>query len=156
MIEAGWACLLCLAMLDRSTRPLALLLGVKWALNYYAVSLGCWTVPPYIDIAAGTVGVVWAQDISRRQGAIIAACFVVAPLVHAWHWMLWAEGVYVGVQYWAVMLGLFSAQTCALAWPGGRNLVLAAGRLYRFSRRRPLAGRAAPTGPRESSAATSD
>lgn len=44
MIEAGWACLLCLAMLDRSTRPLALLLAVKASLCYAAALAGFWTV----------------------------------------------------------------------------------------------------------------
>lgn len=137
MIEAGWACLLVLAMLEPRARPPALLLAAKWALNYAAALSGLWTLPAYIDLAAGTVGVIWATGLPHAQRAVIVSGFVLAPLVHAAHWTLWAEGVYVGVQYWLVMLGLFSAQVLALAWPRGRTIVgsiIRRARLYHWRR----------------------
>jgi len=140
VIEAGWACLLILASLDKRTRPLALLLAVKWGLCYGAALSGWWTVPAYIDLIAAAFAAVMVKRLPHPVEAVLLSCFVAAPLVHAWHWSLWAHGVYVGMQYWAVMLGLFSAQTLALAWPGGRNLVLALVHSYRLGRRRAVAG----------------
>lgn len=141
MIECLWSCLLVLASLNRTTRPLAFLLGAKAALCYALALSGFWTAPALIDVGAGTVGVVLALRLpQQRIGAILAASFVVAPLIHAWHWGLWANGVYVGVQYYWVMLGLFSAQVLALALPEAQDIVRTFRHNRRLARRRALVG----------------
>lgn len=141
MIECLWLCLLILSALNRQTRPLAFVLGVKALLSYGFASTGLWLMPPVIDIAAGAVGVVLALRLPfPRLGAFLAASFVIAPLIHAWHWGLWSSGVWVGVQYWLVMLGLFTAQALALTLPEVQDFVRAVARHRRLTRRRGVAG----------------
>lgn len=141
MIECFWTCLLVLASCNRATRGLGLLLGCKAVANYTAAFAGFWTLPALFDLAFGTVGVLLALRLPYpRIAAVLIVCFVVAPLVHAWHWALWSQGVYVGVQYYWVMLGLFSAQVLALAWPEGREIVRTCRNNRRVARRRSVAG----------------
>lgn len=140
MIESLWTCLLVLASVKRETRPLAYLLACKAVANYAAAWAGLWTLPALIDIAFGTVGVLLALRLPfPRISAVLIVCFVVTPLVHAAHWGLWSMGVYVGVQYWLVMLGLFSAKALALAVPEGREIVRTCRNNLRISRRRAVA-----------------
>ncbi len=140
MIESLWTCLLAMAFLNRQTRPLATLLACKAVANYAAALAGFWTAPALLDLAFGTVGVVLALRLPPRIGAVLIVGFVVAPLVHAWHWSLWSQGVYVGVQYWLVMLGLFSAQVFALAWPEAQDFVRTCRNNLRLARRRAVDG----------------
>lgn len=141
MIESLWSCMLILSALNRRARPLAFVLGGKALLNYAAAYGGLWLMPPLIDLAAGGVGVVLAMRFPRPfVGGFLAATFVIAPIVHAWHWGLWANGIWVGVQYWQVMLGLFTAQALALALPEAQDRVRAIRHNRRFARRRALAG----------------
>lgn len=141
MIESLWTCLLVMACHHRQTRPLAILLACKAVVNYAAAFAGFWTLPALFDVLFGTVGVVLVLRLPHpRIGAVMVACFVVAPLAHAWHWGLWSQGVYVGVQYYWVMLGLFSAQVFALAWPEAQDFVRTCRNNLRLARRRSVAG----------------
>lgn len=141
MIESLWSCLLILSALNRQTRPLALVLAAKAVLNYSTAGAGLWLMPPVIDLAAGAVGIMLALRLSIPWlRSLLVVSFVLTPLIHAWHWGLWSSGVYVGVQYWLILLGLFTAQTLALSLPEVQDCVRAYRRHRRLTRRRGLAG----------------
>jgi hypothetical protein len=142
-VEWLWTGLLCLAAVDRRTRPLAVLLAAKAAANYAAAFSGAWAAVPVIDVAAGSLGVWLAMQMRDERGPILAALFVVVPVVHGWHWLLWDAGIWVGVQYHALMLGLFTAQAVILGGPGGGALVIGGVHWLAIRVRRPLAGVAA-------------
>lgn len=147
MIEAGWALLLLLAALDSRARPLAVLLMLKWAASYAAALSGWWGLPPIIDVAAGSLGILMAATLGGWRGRAIAGLFVIVPLVHGWHWTLWSE-TYVGVQYFRLMQVLFSAQAFILAWPSLKGGVLYGLDRCLLAARLALAGMASPTGVR--------
>lgn len=121
MIEWLWAALLILAASHRLTRALALLLACKWAVNYAAFSLVSQTSPVLIDVAAGAVVVVWASHVRARWADWVLAAAVVTPLVHAWYWLQHLSGTASPLAYYWLILGLFTAQVSALAWPAARD-----------------------------------
>ena len=86
-MEWLWAGLLLVAATHSATRPLALLLALKWACNYTAFRLIGETAPALIDVAIGTVGVIWASRLQTRWADAVIAGFVLTPLVHAWYWL---------------------------------------------------------------------
>jgi hypothetical protein len=144
VIEWLWGLLLLAALLEREARLLAVLLAAKWALNYAAAGQGVWFLPPLIDLAAGSLGVWLAMRLDDWRGPVLASVFVVVPIIHAWHWILWAEGVWVGVQYFWFMLGLFTAQVVILGGPGVRDRVHRVVDRMAFSHRRGVAGVPSP------------
>lgn len=118
MIEGLWAGLLLLAASHRRTRLVALLLAVKWATNYAAFRLIGEAAPVVIDIALGAVGVVWATRVHSRWADVVIAGFVLTPLVHAWYWFQYLTGTASPLLYYWLIIGLFTLQVGALAWPG--------------------------------------
>lgn len=136
-MEWAWAGLLILAALHRAARPLALLLALKWACNYTAFRLLGETAPALIDVAIGTVGVIWASRLQTRWSDVVIAGFVLTPLVHAWYWLQPAPGALSPLAYYWIVACLFSVQVAAVAWPAaqtrGRSLL----RQWRSVRTRP-------------------
>lgn len=120
-MEWLWAALLLLAATHPATRALALLLALKWACNYTAFRLIGETAPALIDVAIGTVGVIWASRLQTRWADVVIAGFVLTPLVHAWYWLQPAPGTLSPVAYYWIVVGVFAAQVAALAWPAGRR-----------------------------------
>lgn len=139
MTEWLWAGLLILSASHRATRALALLLALKWAVNYAAFHLIAETAPALIDVALGTIGVIWA---SRRRAVwsdVVVAGFILTLVVHAWYWLQYAAGGVSPVAYYWLIAGLFTMQVAALAWPGAQQPV-------RGLRRRLGLTRAGPSG----------
>lgn len=122
-MEWLWAVLLALAVSHRPTRPLALLLALKWAANYTAFRLIGETAPALIDVALGTVGVVWASSQHARWADLLTAGFVLTPLAHAWYWLQYGAGSVSGLAYYWIVVGLFTMQVLAVAWPATRRYV---------------------------------
>lgn len=120
-MEWLWAGLLLVAATHPATRALALLLALKWACNYTAFRLIGETAPALIDVAIGTVGVVWASRRHTRWADVVIAGFVLSPLVHAWYWFQAAPGALSPVAYYWIVVGLFSMQVAALAWPAAHR-----------------------------------
>lgn len=139
-MEWLWAGVLLLAATHAATRPLALLLALKWACNYTAYRLIGETAPALIDIAIGTVGVIWASRLQTRWADAVIAGFVLTPLVHAWFWLQPAPGALSPLAYYWMIAGLFAMQVAALAWPATRRHARAV--LRRLESAGP--GRAAP------------
>jgi hypothetical protein len=121
MIEWLWAGLLVLAVSHRSGRALALLLAFKWAANYAAFNLVGEGAPALVDVALGTVGVVWASRRRTWWSDVVIAGFVLTPLVHAWYWLPQASGAVSARAYYWLVVGLFTLQVAALAWPAARE-----------------------------------
>lgn len=121
MIEWLWAGLLILAASHRATRPMALLLALKWAANYAAFRLISETAPALIDIALGTVGVIWLSRLHSRWADVVIAGFVLTPLVHAWYWFQYPAGTASPLAYYWLIVGLFTMQVAALSWLGARQ-----------------------------------
>lgn len=121
MIEGLWAALLILAASHRVTRPLALLLALKWAANYAAFRLIAETAPALIDVALGTVGVIWASRRHALWADVVIAGFILTPLVHGWYWFQYAAGSVSPFAYYWLIAGLFTMQAAALAWLGGHQ-----------------------------------
>lgn len=120
-MEWLWACLLLVAATHTTTRALALLLALKWASNYTAFRLIGETAPALVDIALGTVGVIWASRLHQRWADVVIAGFVLTPLVHAWYWLQPQPGALSPIAYYWIVAGLFAMQAAALAWPAGRR-----------------------------------
>lgn len=138
MIEPIWAGLLALAVCWRQTRLLAGLLAIKWATNYAAFTYAEWA-PVYVDLILGSIGTAAAARIHRRWADFVIAGFVLTPLVHAWYWA--GLGMAHPVTYYWLVIGLFTAQVLAVAWPGGRIHVASLVRRVDRAVRRRLAGR---------------
>lgn len=115
MIEAIWAALLILAATHRHSWTLALLLVLKWFLNYAAFSYVAQWAPALVDIAAGTAGVILASRIREEWAGVVMVGFVVTPLIHGWYWI--APGVSSPLTYFHLITCVFTAQAAALAWP---------------------------------------
>lgn len=122
MIEWLWAGLLALAVSHRGSRALALLLVLKWASNYAAFSLIGQGAPALIDVALGTVGIVWASRQRSWWSDVVIAGFILTPLVHAWYWLPQAPDAVSGLTYYWLVVILFTAQVAAVAWPRLREL----------------------------------
>lgn len=123
MLEILWACLLILSVFNREARPLALLMAANWLANYwYFENVSQWA-PAIIDTLFAVPAVVLASRIRDWRSPILSASFVLTPVVHGWFWMLYDAGVYVGVQYYWFVVGLFSARVIALSGPGALNAV---------------------------------
>lgn len=120
-MEWLWAALLLVAATHPATRALALLLALKWACNYTAFRLIGETAPALIDVAIGTVGVVWASRRHTRWADVVIAGFVLTPLVHAWYWLPAGPGALSPQAYYWIVVGLFGLQVTALAWPAARR-----------------------------------
>ena len=124
MIEWLWVGLLALGACHRDGRALALLLALKWACNYTAFHLIGETAPALVDIALGTVGVIWASRAHRWWADAVIAGFVLTPLAHGWYWFQYGAGSASPEVYYWLLVGLFTMQAAALAWPavaqGGR------------------------------------
>lgn len=120
-IEWLWAALLALAVSHRRSRALALLLALKWASNYAAFRLLGQAAPAFIDVALGTVGVVWASRQRSWWSDVVAGGFILTPLVHAWYWLPQASGTVSANAYYWLIIALFTAQVTALAWPPARE-----------------------------------
>lgn len=130
MLEVAWAGLLLLAASHRRTRPLAFVLLLKWGLNYAAAARGAWMAPIIIDFVLGSAVVMFAWRLRYTiSAAVLMTAATTTMIVHAWHWGLWAQGIYVGREYYLFVIGLFTAQALALAWPKGTECVR---RLIRF------------------------
>ncbi|MCS6627486.1 hypothetical protein N0B44_31735 [Roseibacterium beibuensis] len=136
-MEWVWVGLLILAASHRAVRPFALLLALKWAANYTAFRLIGETAPALIDVALGTVGVIWASRLHQRWADVVIAGFVLTPLVHAWYWLQPDAGPLSPTAYYWILAALFSVQVAAVAWP-------AALRHARTLLRRPQSGGARP------------
>ncbi len=136
-MEWLWAGLLILAATHGASRALALLLALKWAASYTAFALVAETAPALIDVALGTVGVIWASRQHARWADVLIAGFILTPLVHAWYWLQYPGGAVSELAYYRIILALFTIQTAAVAWPAARRLV----------RRLPNAGPRAPESP---------
>ena len=121
MIEGLWVGLLVLAASHRTTRALSLLLALKWAANYAAFSLIAQTAPALIDVALGTVGVIWASQRRAGWSDVVIAGFVLTPLVHAWYWFQHAAGAVSAPVYYWLIVGLFTGQVAAVAWPAAHK-----------------------------------
>ena len=117
MMEWLWAALLALAATHPSSRALALLLALKWAANYTAFVLVAETAPALIDVALGTVGVIWASRRHTLWSDAVIAGFVLTPLAHAWYWLQYDGGAVSEVAYYRILVGLFTLQAVAVAWP---------------------------------------
>lgn len=120
-MEWVWAGLLLVAATHPATRALALLLALKWACNYTAFRLIGETAPALIDVAIGTVGVIWASRLQTRWADVVIAGFVLTPLVHAWYWLQPAPGALSPLAYYWIVAALFAIQVAALAWPAARR-----------------------------------
>lgn len=127
MMEWLWVGLLALGASHRPSRALALLLALKWASNYTAFQLIGETAPALIDIALGTVGVIWASRTHSWSMDVVIAGFVLTPLVHGWYWSQYGAGSASPQVYYWLLVGLFTLQIAALAWPAaardGRTLM---------------------------------
>lgn len=121
MIEGLWAALLVLAASYRGGRALALLLAFKWAANYAAFRLVGQGAPALVDVAVGTVGLVWASRRRTWWSDVVIAGFILTPLVHAWYWFPQASGAVPARAYYWLIVGLFTMQVAALAWPAARE-----------------------------------
>lgn len=121
MIEWLWAGLLAVAVTHRDARALALLLALKWAANYAAFHLIGQAAPALIDVAIGTVGVIWASGRRAWWSDVAAAGFILTWLVHAWYWLPQAQGAGSALTYYWLIVGLFTAQVAAVAWPRVRE-----------------------------------
>jgi len=117
MIEWLWAGLLLLAASHRGTRLVALLLALKWAANYAAFRLIGEAAPAVIDLALGAFGVVWATRVHARWADVVIAGFVLTPLIHAWYWLQHAAGTASPLVYYWLIVGVFTLQVGAVAWP---------------------------------------
>ena len=137
MIEWLWAGLLALAASHRGARPLALLLALKWAANYAAFRLIGQAAPALIDVALGTVGVIWASSHRAWWSDVVAAAFLVTWLVHAWYWLPQVPGEVPALAYYWMVVGLFTVQVMALAWPAARQQGRALRRWLETLRARP-------------------
>lgn len=122
-MELAWALLLAIALARPETRPVSFLLAAKWGASYFAAYSGWWLAVPSVDLVAAVVFVRASVNLPIHSRKAIAAAFVLALLVHGWHWVLWANNDHVGVQYYWLMLGLFSAKVIALSEPGTSDLV---------------------------------
>lgn len=121
MIEWLWAGLLTLAVSHRDSRALALLLALKWAANYAAFRLVGEAAPALVDVAIGTVGVVWASRRRAWWSDIVIACFILTPLLHVWYWLPQAPGAVSALAYYWLVVGVFTVQLSALVWPAVRT-----------------------------------
>lgn len=120
-MEALWACLLVAAFLRREMRPLGLLLAFKWSLNYAAFGVAEWA-PVFVDMALGTVGIVWATAKRAVWADVISGAFVLTAIVHASYWVVWpSSDASDAWSYYFMVIGLFTAQALAAAWPGIRE-----------------------------------
>lgn len=136
-MEWLWAVLLTVAASHRPTRALALLLALKWAANYLAFRMVSETAPALIDVALGTVGVIWASRLQTRWADVLVAGFVLTPLVHAWYWFQQPGGAPSALTYYWLTVGLFSVQVAALAWPAALHQARALFRRWRSIGARP-------------------
>lgn len=141
MIEWLWAGLLLLAASHRATRLVALLLALKWAANYAAFRLVGEAAPVVIDLALGALGVVWATRVHARWADVVIGGFVLTPLVHAWYWFQPAAGPASPLVYYWLIVGLFTLQVGALAWPAAVEVI-------RMIVRRAGPARTGPSNPR--------
>ena len=141
MIEWLWAGLLALGASHRGARALALLLALKWAANYAAFRLIGQAAPALIDVGLGTVGVIWASSRRAWWSDVVAVGFIATWLVHAWYWLPQAPGAGSALVYYGLVVGLFTIQVAALAWPAAREQ-------GRALRRRLEALRVRPSSPR--------
>lgn len=117
MMEWLWAGLLVLAAAHAPTRALALLLALKWAANYTAFILVAEAAPALIDVALGTVGVIWASRRHTLWSDAVIAGFVLTPLAHAWYWLQYDGGAVSELAYYRILIALFTVQALAVAWP---------------------------------------
>lgn len=140
MIEALWAVLLLVGASLPASRGLALLLAAKWAVNYAAFFGLSEAAPVLVDIAAGAVGVTIATRRPTVWKDIVVAGFVLTPLVHAWYWIQHTAGTASPLLYYWLVIGLFTAQVAATAWPGGRAHARSVHRRLAGGGRRGLAG----------------
>ena len=136
-MEWLWAGRLLVAATHTATRPVALLLALKWACNYTAFRLIGETAPALIDIAIGTVGVIWASRHRAGWSDVVIAGFVLTPLVHAWYWLQPEPGALSPVAYYWIVAGLFAMQVAALAWPALRRHARSLLRRLNSARTRP-------------------
>lgn len=125
VIEALWAAFLVVAASHRHSWSLALLLVLKWFLNYAAFIYVSQWAPVLMDIALGTVGVIWASRRREEWAGVVTAGFVVTPLIHGWYWIQHTDGTADPVAYYLLITGVFTAQVAALAWPACHDPVRA-------------------------------
>jgi len=121
MIEWLWAALLVLAATHPGVRPLALLLALKWAANYAAFRLVGEAAPALVDLVLGAVGVIWAARHRAWWSDVVAAGFALTLFVHVWYWLPQAPGALSALVYYGLIVGLFTLQVGALAWPAARK-----------------------------------
>jgi hypothetical protein len=137
MIEWLWVGLLALGVSHRASRALALLLALKWASNYTAFQLIGETAPALIDVGLGTVGVIWASRAHSWWADVVIAGFVLTPFVHGWYWFQYGPGPASAQTYYWLLLGLFTLQAAAVAWPAAAQVGrIATRRLKRLRTRR--------------------
>lgn len=125
-MDLVWAVLLCLAMLDRQARPLAALTACVWALNYASCFGGLYRVPVAVDVFSGYLSTFMVSFMPTARLRWFCAAIVIAPLVHAWHWMLWDAGNAndaVRFAYYTLLALLFSVKVLSLSWPGVLGVV---------------------------------
>lgn len=121
-MELIWGLLLAASSLSSRARPLALLLSVKWAASYFSAGLGVWLGPAVIDILLAASVMLMAVRLGGKAGAIIAFDHVFVLIAHGWHWTLWDQGHYAGVQYFNALLWLHTATYFALCWSVRREV----------------------------------
>lgn len=117
-MEVLWACLLVVAGLHRSTRPLAFLLAAKWGLNYAAFEVMQWA-PVFIDMVIGFVLIALTVRHAGVWARVVSGAAVLTMVAHGGYWVFWDNAGDTGaLSYYFMAIGLFTAQALAVAWPG--------------------------------------
>lgn len=122
-MEWLWGLLLLAGVSTRESRPFALLLAVKWAINYATYLAGWPWAHMVVDLLLGTVLAVWAGSLPIRLWKDVLALGAMGTMVaHVFLVIAWLDTVGAsGLHYWAV-IGLFTLQAAAVATPRGRDI----------------------------------
>lgn len=128
-MELAWVALLFVALARQETRFMALLLAVKWALNYTTFLYVAQAAPAIVDVVFGAAGVMLAARLRRTWSDVALFGFIFTPVVHLW---FWGGGAYItGVEYYWLVVSLFSVQVIGVASP---SLIDGAHRFVAFLR----------------------
>ena len=125
MLEGAWILMLSFGLSVRETRPLAAVVALKGLASYLAFVFISESAPVTADLVTGAVGVVIAMRTKSMRGDLIAALFVIFPLIHGFYWSAWEVGVWYPKTYYWLLAGLYTLMAAAAcpwekrhAWSG--------------------------------------